>query len=130
MGWNSWYIHYARISDSIMRQSADVMISSGMADYGYQYVNIDDCWMVKKDSDDPIIGGPTRDKKGNILPNKKFPDMKAMTDYIHAKGLKAGTYIGPGPMTCARYEGSYQHERQDAKRFAEWGFDFLKYEWC
>ena len=130
MGWNSWYIHYHRISDSLMRRAADAMISSGMADYGYQYVNIDDCWMVKVGSDDPEIGGPTRDENGRILPNKRFPDMKGMTDYIHSKGLKAGIYISPGPKTCAGYAGSYQHEAQDARTFAEWGFDFLKYDWC
>ena len=130
MGWNSWYIHYDRISDRLMREAADQMIASGMADFGYQYVNIDDCWMVKVDSNDPEIGGPTRDNKGNLLTNKRFPDMKAMTDYIHSKGLKAGNYISPGPRTCAGYEGSYGHEQQDAMAFAEWGFDFLKYDWC
>ncbi len=130
MGWNSWYIHYNRVTDAIMRQSADVMIASGMADFGYQYVNIDDCWMVKVDSTDPEIGGPTRDDKGRLIGNKRFPDMKAMTDYIHAKGLKAGIYISPGPRTCAGYEGSFGHEALDAKTFADWGFDFLKYDWC
>ncbi len=130
MGWNSWYIHYNRVSDAIMRQAADMMISSGMADYGYQYVNIDDCWMVKVNSTDPEIGGPTRDDNGRLIGNKRFPDMKAMTDYIHSKGLRAGTYISPGPRTCAGYEGSYGHEALDARTFAEWGFDFLKYDWC
>lgn len=130
MGWNSWYIHYDRVSDKIMRQAADLMITSGMAYYGYQYVNIDDCWMVKVDSDDPEIGGPTRDAHGRLLTNKRFPDMKAMTEYIHSKGLKAGIYISPGPQTCAGYAGSYQHEQLDAETFSEWGFDFLKYDWC
>jgi alpha-galactosidase len=130
MGWNSWYIHYNRVSDAIMRQAADVMISSGMADSGYQYVNIDDCWMVKVNSTEPEIGGPTRDDKGRLIGNKRFPDMKAMTDYIHARGLRAGIYISPGPRTCAGYEGSFEHEALDAKTFAEWGFDFLKYDWC
>ena len=130
MGWNSWYIYYQRVSDSVMRLSADYMISSGMADYGYQYVNIDDCWMVKDKSDDPEIGGEMREKNGEIRTNKRFPDMKGMTDYIHAKGLKAGIYISPGPTTCAGYTGSYQHEGQDMRTFARWGFDFLKYDWC
>jgi alpha-galactosidase len=130
MGWNSWYIHYHRVSDQVMRQAADQMVATGMADYGYQYVNIDDCWMVKVGSDDPEIGGPTRDGNGRLLSNRRFPDMPAMTDYIHAKGLKAGIYISPGPTTCAGYEGSYGHEAQDARTFAEWGFDFLKYDWC
>ncbi len=130
MGWNSWYIHYDRVSDKLMRQAADQMIATGMADFGYQYVNIDDCWMIKLNSDDPEIGGPTRDSNGRLLTNKRFPDMNAMTDYIHAKGLKAGTYISPGPWTCAGYAGSYEHEAHDAQTFAEWGFDFLKYDWC
>ncbi|RLD53431.1 MAG: alpha-galactosidase [Bacteroidetes bacterium] len=130
MGWNSWYIHYDRISDQLMREAADQMIKSGMADYGYQYVNIDDCWMVKHKTKDPEIGGKTREKDGTLITNLRFPDMKGMTDYIHEKGLKAGIYISPGPSTCAGYEGSYRHEEQDALTFADWGFDFLKYDWC
>jgi len=134
MGWNSWYIHYNRVSDEVMRQAADQMIETGMADYGYQYVNIDDCWMNAQVKGrrlvDPKRFGPARDAKGNIQPNIFFPDMKAMTDYIHAKGLKAGTYTSPGPLTCAGFTGSYQHEAQDARQFAAWGFDFLKYDWC
>jgi len=130
MGWNSWYIHYNRVTEATMRQAADQMIATGMADYGYQYVNIDDCWMVKPGSDDPELGGPARTAEGQLIPNKRFPDIKGMVDYIHAKGLKAGTYISPGPLTCAGFEGSWEHEAQDAKTFAEWGFDFLKYDWC
>lgn len=130
MGWNDWYTHYDRIRDKDMRAAADVMISSGMADAGYQYVSIDDCWMVKPDSSDPETGGLPRDAGGAILPNKRFPDMKALADSIHSKGLKAGIYTSPGPLTCARFTGSYQHEEQDAKTFAAWGFDFLKYDWC
>jgi alpha-galactosidase len=130
MGWNSWYIHYDRVSEQVMREAANQMIASGMADYGYQYVNIDDCWMVKTNSDDPEIGGKPRDENGILLANARFPDIRGMTDYIHAKGLKAGTYITPGPRTCAGYEGSYGHESTDAATFAEWGFDFLKYDWC
>jgi alpha-galactosidase len=124
MGWNSWYIHYDRVSDALMRQSADQMLASGMADYGYQYVNIDDCWMKKRGDE------PYRDANGAVLPNGKFPDMKALADYIHAKGLKAGLYTSPGPWTCGGYVGAYQHEAIDARQFAEWGFDFLKYDWC
>jgi alpha-galactosidase len=118
------------VSERVLREAADVMLASGMADHGYQYVNIDDCWMVKVDSKDPEIGGPTRDANGRLRGNKRFPDLKAMTDYIHAKGLKAGVYISPGPRTCGGYEGSYGHEALDARTFAEWGFDFLKYDWC
>jgi len=124
MGWNSWYIHYHRVTEQHMRQAADVMIASGMADAGYEYVNIDDCWMKKRGDE------PYRDEKGAILPNSKFPDIRGMVDYIHSKGLKAGLYTSPGPWTCAGYVGSYEHERIDAEKFAEWGFDFLKYDWC
>jgi alpha-galactosidase len=113
-----------------MRQAADVMVSSGMADVGYQYVSIDDCWMNAPRNADPLRVGPLRDAQGNLIPNKHFPDMKAMTDYIHSKGLKAGIYTSPGPLTCAGFAGTYQHEAQDAAQFAAWGFDFLKYDWC
>jgi alpha-galactosidase len=128
MGWNSWYIHYHRVSDSLMRLSADAMLKSGMADYGYNYVNIDDCWAVPHDRKHPEDS--ERNSEGMILPNKKFPDMKGMTDYFHSKGLKAGIYSSPGPTTCAGYTGSYQHEWKDVQQFADWGFDFLKYDWC
>lgn len=130
MGWNDWYTFYDRVTDRLMRQAADVFISSGMADFGYQYVNIDDCWMVKHGASDPELGGPPRNANGCINANRRFPDMRALTDYIHAKGLKAGIYTSPGPLTCAGYAGSYQHEALDAQRFSEWGFDFLKYDWC
>ncbi|HID20960.1 MAG TPA: alpha-galactosidase [Planctomycetaceae bacterium] len=142
MGWNSWYIHYHRVTDKVMREAADQMVASGMADYGYMYVNIDDCWMRIEPERYPRVQkrfhgfdmtgvvGKTRDANGKILPNKHFPDMKAMTDYIHAKGLRAGIYTSPGPRTCQGYAGAYGHERQDAEQFARWGFDFLKYDWC
>lgn len=130
MGWNHWYAHYDRITDAMMREAADIMVSSGMADVGYQYVNIDDCWMTAPKHSDPLRTGRLRDSAGNLLPNRHFPDMKALTDYIHARGLKAGTYISPGPLTCAGFAGSFGHERQDAQQFAAWGFDFLKYDWC
>jgi len=130
MGWNHWYAHYDRITDLMMREAADVMISSGMADVGYQYVNIDDCWMNAPKNNDSLRVGPLRDEQGNIIPNKHFPDMKGLTDYIHDKGLKAGIYTSPGPFTCGGFTGAWQHEEQDAKKFAAWGFDFLKYDWC
>ncbi len=130
MGWNDWYAHYDRITDAKMRQAADILVSSGMADVGYQYVDIDDCWMNCRRNNDPMQFGPFRDQNGNILPNKHFPDMKALTDYIHAKGLKAGIYTSPGPRTCGGFAGSYGHEAQDARQFANWGFDLLKYDWC
>ena len=124
MGWNSWYIHYNRVTEVHLREAARQMIASGMADYGYQYVNVDDCWMKKQG--DP----PYRDAHGAVLPNAKFPEIKAMVDEIHATGLKAGVYTSPGPWTCGGYVGAYQHEAADARRFAQWGFDFLKYDWC
>lgn len=130
MGWNHWYTHYDRITDALMREAADVMVSSGMADVGYSYVNIDDCWMNAPKNKDPMRVGPLRDEPGNMVPNTYFPDMRAMTDYIHSHGLKAGIYTSPGPLTCAGFAASYQHEAQDARQFAAWGFDFLKYDWC
>ncbi len=130
MGWNSWYIHYSRVTDGHMRRAADAMVESGMADFGYQYVNIDDCWMVEPNDEDPMRAGEIRDADGAINSNAYFPDMKGLADYIHAQGLKAGLYTSPGPQTCQRYTGTYQHEKIDAEKFAEWGFDFLKYDWC
>jgi alpha-galactosidase len=101
MGWNSWYVWEGHVTDKIMRAAADAMVSSGMMDHGYQYVNIDDCWAVKPGATDPSLGGEPRDARGMVNANQRFPDMKALTDYIHAKGLKAGIYTSPGPTTCA-----------------------------
>ncbi len=130
MGWNDWYTFYNRVTAKDVRSAADAMISSGMADFGYQYVDIDDCWARKPGSQDPELKGPVRDADGNILPNARFADMSGLVKYIHSLGLKAGIYSSPGPLTCARYEGSYQHEAADARRFSQWGFDLLKYDWC
>lgn len=130
MGWNDWYTYYDHITDQDVRRAASVMVASGMADFGYQFVDIDDCWARKPGSADPALSGPVRDAQGNILPNAHFPDMPALTSYIHSLGLKAGIYTSPGPLTCARFEGSYQHEDADAHQFAQWGFDLLKYDWC
>jgi alpha-galactosidase len=130
MGWNSWYIWENHVTDKIMRDAADAMVSNGMIDHGYMYVNIDDCWSVKPTSDNPELNGQGRDKKGNLLTNKRFPDMKLMVDYIHSKGLKAGTYTSPGTTTCAGHVSAYGFEEQDVKKIVEWGFDFLKYDWC
>lgn len=130
MGWNSWYIWENHVTDQIMRDAADAMVSSGMINYGYSYVNIDDCWSVKPGAKDETLVGDPRDSQGKVNSNKRFPNMKALTDYIHAKGLKAGIYTSPGPLTCAGHVGAYQHEEQDVQRFVEWGFDFLKHDWC
>ena len=130
MGWNDWYTFYEKPSDALMRRAADIMIQSGMADHGYQYVNIDDAWMGRPRTEDPDEKLAARDQRGMINANGRFPDMKALTDDIHGHGLKAGIYTSPGALTCAGFYGSWQHEAQDAARFVEWGFDFLKYDWC
>jgi len=119
MGWNSWNLFKSRVNDEIVRGIADAMVSSGMRDAGYTYVNIDDTWE-----------GEQRDAQGNITTNSKFPDMKSLADYVHSKGLKLGIYTSPGPNTCAGYEGTYGHEEQDARTFATWGIDYVKYDWC
>jgi alpha-galactosidase len=118
MGWNSWNKFARRVSDQLIRETADAMVRSGMKKAGYIYVNIDDTWEAG------------RDANGNILSNEKFPNMKALADYVHSKGLKIGLYSSPGPKTCANFEGSFKHEEQDAKQYAAWGFDYLKYDWC
>jgi alpha-galactosidase len=118
MGWNSWNKFHRSVTDADVRGMADAMVASGMVKTGYVYVNIDDTWQ-----------GQSRDAGGNITTNEKFPDMKALAAYVHSKGLKIGIYSSPGPKTCADYEGSYGHEGQDAKQFAIWGIDYLKYDW-
>jgi alpha-galactosidase len=130
MGWNSWYVWENHVTDKIIRQAADAMVSSGMIDHGYMYVNIDDCWSVKPGSPDSTLQGEPRDKNAMINSNKRFPDMKVLTDYVHSKGLKAGIYTSPGDLTCGGYIASYRNEEKDAARFIEWGYDFLKYDWC
>jgi alpha-galactosidase len=118
MGWNSWNLFAGKVTDRDVRAAADAMVSSGMKDAGYVYINIDDTWQGE------------RDAQGNIRANSKFPDMKGLADYVHSKGLKIGIYSSPGPTTCAKYLGSYQHEEQDAKTYAAWGIDYLKYDLC
>ncbi len=118
MGWNSWNWFAGKVTDQDIRQAADLMVSSGMRDAGYIYVNIDDTWEGQ------------RDANGVLHTNEKFPDMKALADYVHSKGLKLGIYSSPGDKTCARYEGSLGHEQQDADLYASWGIDYLKYDLC
>lgn len=118
MGWNSWNHFGTKVTETDVRAAADALVSSGMRDAGYIYVNIDDTWEGK------------RDAQGNIHPNSKFPNMKALADYVHSKGLKLGIYSSPGPKTCAGYAGSYGHEQQDADTYAKWGIDYLKYDLC
>jgi alpha-galactosidase len=130
MGWNSWYVWENHVNDKIMRDAADAMLSTGLINHGYMYVNIDDCWAIKPSSEDSTLSGEARDERGMVNSNRRFPDMKSLTDYIHSKGLKAGIYTSPGPLTCAGHVGAYKFEEQDAARFYEWGYDFLKYDWC
>ena len=118
MGWNSWNHFAERVDDRGVRAAADALVSSGMKDAGYVYVNIDDTWEAG------------RDAQGFIEPNSKFPDMKALAEYVHSKGLKIGIYSSPAAKTCAGYEGSLGHEEQDAQSYAKWGIDYLKYDWC
>nr|WP_245670087.1 ricin-type beta-trefoil lectin domain protein [Micromonospora mirobrigensis] len=128
MGWNSWNSFGCNINESLIRQSADAIVTSGMRDAGYQYVVVDDCWF-----------NPNRDSAGNLQGDPgRFPSgMKALGDYLHSLGLKFGLYQVPLDKTCAQYFNSYPgatgsqgHEAQDARQFAAWGVDFLKYDWC
>lgn len=147
MGWNHWYTHYHFITAERIMAAADAMVASGMADAGYTYISIDDCWMrispenVKstldpsrktrsEGLDQEAKVGTVRDENGRILPARDFPDMSGLTEHIHAYGLKAGIYSSPGETTCQLFEGSYGNEIRDAETYAEWGFDLLKYDWC
>ncbi len=121
MGWNSWNTFGTDISEQLIKDTADMMVSSGLLDCGYNYLVIDDCWSLKE-----------RDKNGRLVADpEKFPNgMKAVADYVHSKGLKFGMYSCAGMLTCAGYPSSYEHEFVDAATFAEWGVDFLKYDYC
>jgi alpha-galactosidase len=120
MGWNSWNKFSCNVSEDLIKQAADAMVSSGMKDAGYQYVVIDDCWQVD------------RDAQGNIVADaKRFPSgIKALADYVHAKGLKFGMYSDAGTATCQNRPGGRGYEFQDARQYAAWGVDYLKYDWC
>ncbi|MET1075940.1 MAG: glycoside hydrolase family 27 protein, partial [Umezawaea sp.] len=128
LGWNSWNSFGCGVTEAQIRQAADAMVSSGMKDAGYQYVVVDDCWF-----------NPQRDSSGNLQahPTKFSSGMKALGDYIHGKGLKFGIYQVPNEKTCAQGTGAFPgstgskgHEAQDARSFASWGVDYLKYDWC
>lgn len=127
LGWNSWNCFASAVDDNKVRSAADAMVKSGLIDHGWTYINIDDCWEIKPNSDDPMLIGEQRNAVGMINTNKKFPNMKALGDYIHSKGLKMGIYSSPGPLTCAGFTASYQYEEKDAQQYAEWGIDYLKY---
>jgi alpha-galactosidase len=118
LGWNSWNVWGRSVDDAKVRAAADWMVKSGLAAHGFQFINIDDGWEG------------ARDASGELHPNEKFPDMKALADYVHSHGLKIGIYSSPGPRTCQGLEGSYQHEAQDAAMWARWGIDLLKHDWC
>lgn len=121
MGWNSWNTFGENINEQLIKDTADKMVDEGLLDCGYEYLVIDDCWSKKE-----------RDKNGKLVADpKKFPNgMKAVADYVHSKGLKFGMYSCSGNLTCAGYPGSFEHEFIDAKTFAEWEVDFLKYDYC
>lgn len=121
MGWNSWNRFHCDIDENLIRETADALVSSGMRDAGYVYLNIDDCWQADE-----------RDAGGNLSANPdRFPHgIKPLADYAHRGGLKLGIYASPGTRTCAKFPGSLGHEEQDARNFAAWGVDYLKYDWC
>jgi alpha-galactosidase len=118
MGWNSWNFFAGKVTDQDIRHAADEMVATGMKNAGYEYINIDDTWEGE------------RDASGVLHTNSKFPDMKALADYVHSKGLKLGIYSSPGPKTCAGFAASLDHEVQDAQLYASWGIDYLKYDLC
>jgi alpha-galactosidase len=119
MGWNSWNVWAASVDAVKVKAAADAMVASGLAAHGFQYVNIDEGWQKGRGAD------------GAVLAADKIPDIKALAAYVHSKGLKIGIYSSPGPQTCGDiFEGSYQHEFQDALTYAKWDIDYLKYDWC
>ncbi len=120
MGWNSWNTFRLDINENLVKEMADALVEKGFKDAGYEYIVIDDGWQI------------SRDKEGNIIENhEKFPSgIKALVDYIHSKGLKFGIYSDAGYKTCGEFPGSRGYEYQDARQYAEWGVDYLKYDWC
>ena len=119
MGWNSWNRYGCNVSEGLVKAMADGLISSGMKDAGYQYLIIDDCWQVG------------RDKQGNLVADpQKFPSgIKSLADHLHSRGLKLGIYSVAARITWSDRVGSEGHETQDARQFASWGVDYLKYDW-
>ncbi len=120
MGWNSWNKFGCNVSDTLIREIADAVVSSGLQAAGYQYVNIDDCWQVSRDASGTIVADPARFPSG----------IKALADYVHGKGLKLGIYTDAGTGTCEKRPGSLNHEVQDARTYASWGIDYVKIDWC
>ena len=116
---DSWNAFGLTVNEKIIHDVADAYEKKGLADYGWTYINIDDGWEAAN-----------RDAQGKIIGNEKFKNIKALSDYLHSKGLKLGIYSSPGPKTCGSFLGSYQFEEKDAKTYADWGIDYLKYDWC
>jgi alpha-galactosidase len=120
MGWNSWNTFRLNIQEELVREIADVFVEKGLRDAGYQYIVIDDGWQIDRDEDGNILASP-----------EKFPSgIKETADYVHSRGLKFGIYSDAGYMTCGKFPGSLGHEYQDARTYANWGVDYLKYDWC
>ncbi len=120
MGWNSWNKFACNVSESLIRETADALVATGMKDAGYEYLVIDDCWQVSRDDAGNIVADP-----------KRFPSgMKSLADYVHSKGLKFGLYSDAGTGTCQKRPGSKGFEEKDARQYAAWGIDYLKYDWC
>jgi len=120
MGWNSWNKFACKVNENVVRQAADAMVSSGMKDAGFQYIVIDDCWQTSRDNDGNIV-----------VDSQNFPSgVKALADYVHSKGLKFGIYSDAGTKTCQGRPGGRGYEFQDARQYAAWGVDYLKYDWC
>jgi alpha-galactosidase len=120
MGWNSWNKFGCNVSETLVKETADALVTSGMQAAGYQYVVIDDCWQVKRDAQGRIVADPERFPSG----------IKALADYVHSKGLKFGLYSDAGTETCGGRPGSKGYEELDAQTYAAWGVDYLKYDWC
>jgi alpha-galactosidase len=120
MGWNSWNKFACDVSEKLIKETAEAMVSSGMQAAGFKFVNIDDCWQVSRDAQGTIVADADRFPSG----------IKALADYVHSKGLKLGIYTDAGRMTCQKRPGSYEHEVQDIKTYAEWGVDYVKIDWC
>jgi alpha-galactosidase len=131
MGWNSWNAFGKTVDQEKVQAAADALVKTGLTEHGWSYVIIDGGWSVNRLATDPIQSGQPYDSLGRINANRKFPDMKGLGEYIHSKGLKFGIHTSPGPETCASgWTASYNHERPNAERFADWGVDYIKYDWC
>jgi alpha-galactosidase len=130
LGWNSWNAWGNTVTAERVKASADGMVASGLHRQGYTYINIDDVWEGGLRPTRPHDVAASRDANGDPTTNERFPDMKGLVDHIHSLGLKAGIYSSPGPTTCQGLGASFQHEEQDARAYARWGFDYLKYDWC